>query len=818
MIIDRMTYVSVRVKEIFKEGRLLKWSFLFLSAVIIISLCLLLNTSEIENDTDKFESENPILSTEKSAIIDTRAVESCESGGCHQGIEPINPKMDYSCTTCHKGDGEAAEKNESHKGMFINPGDLNVVRGTCGQCHLNEIDRVKKSMHATMAGMISGSRYTWGAQDRNSSYSIFDIEDSDGNVPSENGALLSLSQIPNFQNSSEPIDDYLRNQCLRCHIWTEGKERAGDYRSSGCSACHVLYSDEGLYIGNDTTVNKEEAGHPLKHEITTRIPAEQCVHCHNRGGRTGVSFIGTMESDGYGTPFTDTGGKQSKLHGKNYNHLTPDVHYERGMQCIDCHTKNDIMGDGNIYAKKEEAVEIECTDCHGTPDEYPWDEEGKVKTSGAIKADGTIYGTPGGNEFTNIEKNGNTLTLTSKYDGKEHEIPILKLINETGSWKSTAAKTAMSSIPHIDSLECYACHAKWAPQCYGCHAKMDASQTGYDWVDAKEDATNSWEESRSYLRWGSPVLGINAEGKVSPFIPGCQAIFTYIDENGEVVVLNKIYTTTDGTSGIAHNPIQPHTISSSARTCEDCHTEQKTLGLGSGIFDPSGNGLNIDFELERIVDEDGKQIQATSHVGSRPFNKEEQEKISRVGLCIGCHQSYSDPIWNDVTDVVGFAENNDAHKSMMSLALSSISGSKPIMVFLAMDGHDSKIYLKWNFSESSEVDHYELYWNTSPITDVSALTPIVNTTNDSYVLEGLTAETTYYFALVAIDESGNISGVSFSNAEPALVQDVETTENASQITWLVGALVITILFVFILIIIIKRKKMGPLEHENKEEK
>ena len=29
---------------------------------------------------------------------------------------------------------------------------------------------------------------------------------------------------------------------------------------------------------------------------------------------------------------------------------------------------------------------------------------------------------------------------------------------------------------HTDKLECYTCHATWAPQCYGCHVKIDYSQ------------------------------------------------------------------------------------------------------------------------------------------------------------------------------------------------------------------------------------------------------------------------------------------------------------------------------------------------------
>jgi hypothetical protein len=200
---------------------------------------------------------------------------------------------------------------------------------------------------------------------------------------------------------------------------------------------------------------------------------------------------------------------------------------------------------------------------------------------------------------------------------------------------------------------------------------MDETKAGGDWISGGKDAAG-WSESRSYLRWENPVLGINAEGKVSPFIPGCQVIFTQLNQDGDTELLNYIYTTVDGTSGIAQNPIQPHTISTVARKCESCHTESKALGLGTGTYNSLTNGLNIDFELERIVDEDGNQIQATSHEGARAFNKEEQEKIYRAGLCIGCHSSYDDPIWSEITDFVGLAPNTENHKEIMKKALMSL--------------------------------------------------------------------------------------------------------------------------------------------------
>jgi len=217
----------------------------------------------------------------------------------------------------------------------------------------------------------------------------------------------------------------------------------------------------------------------------------------------------------------------------------------------------------------------------------------------------------------------------------------------------------------MDKLECYACHSSWAPQCYGCHAKMDMRTKGYDWVDEAEGGTYKWEESRSYLRWETPVLGINSEGKVSPYITGCQAIFTQIGQDGKAVELNKIFVTADGHSGIAQNPIQPHTVSRNPRTCENCHSESKALGLGSGHYFSKFNGLNLPFELERIVDEDGNQIQGTSHVGARPFNKEEMERIKRINVCQGCHQENASILWKKVIEKWGKAQNNKTHRDLL---------------------------------------------------------------------------------------------------------------------------------------------------------
>jgi len=78
-------------------------------------------------------------------------------------------------------------------------------------------------------------------------------------------------------------------------------------------------------------------------------------------------------------------------------------------------------------------------------------------------------------------------------------------------------------------------------------------------------------------------------------------------------------------------------------------------------------GWGIDFALDRIVDELGRQVQDNSHAGARPFNKAEPDRIDRVNVCISCHQNMTDTVlWKTVTDINGFAKSNELHKEILS--------------------------------------------------------------------------------------------------------------------------------------------------------
>lgn len=608
--------------------------------------------------------------------------------GCHDGIEQftdIEGMADLGCVDCHMGNEQGTTPAEAHTGMYANPTDLRVIGETCGTCHEEYVSNVGKSLHATSAGVISGTRYTWNAQaDKNAIYGNYAVSDEDGDLNAKN-AKKELAELPYYDPSkpqsseNHPADDYLRNQCLRCHVWSTGHQRAGDYRASGCAACHVEYDNDGLYKGGDKMkpyLNaKNEKGGLIKprarvHKLERFMDTWQCQHCHNRGARTGVSYTGMMESDGYGSPWDDEkAGKKAgqKLHGKNYNHLQADAHFDAGMDCIDCHNTREMHGDGNIYSKKWMAIEVQCTDCHGDYNEYT-----------------SLTYAKNGEKITNLKKDGDKVVLTTKRTKKELVVPQTKDHVDNGT---ISGKVAMNLEAHQDKIECYTCNSGWAPQCYGCHAQQDISKPNGDWLTAKDGAADpsqaalkgnrdktahSWKETRSYVRWEDPVIGINQDGMVAPFVPGCQAIFTQVGgENADGTEYDShVFTTSDGHSGLAQNPIVPHTTTGKARTCESCHASKKALGLGGGVYDSRKNGLDIDFELERIVDEEGNQIQATSHYGARPFNKEEQQKIYRVNACLSCHsyQSADKEAWDKVAKNIGEAPNDKLH----SIAIETI--------------------------------------------------------------------------------------------------------------------------------------------------
>jgi len=606
--------------------------------------------------------------------------------------------------------------------------------------------RMSMSLHSLMTGIASKTLSSNGVIPKGTfPYGNFDMVDTDGPIPKVGSEkykewvgkainagylrrLEKVDEIPDFEEGVKVFgseekagfSDTYRKQCARCHVWGEGRNERGDLRASGCAACHILYGNDGKYEGSDPNIkNNGTRPHPLRHRITNAIPAAQCTHCHTRGRRIGTTFVGMFEydyvTDGHAPPFDEHAKPQETLFTKEYLHVRKDVHFERGMECVDCHTSIDVHGDGNIYPATVYQAEITCYDCHGTPKEYPWELPVGYGTPVILEGSRGIYKdglkeyllTSRGNVKASWIREEDKAYVFSLYTGKKHEIPLLKDIRANDTFKTQQGKVAMSTIhKHIEKLECYACHATWAPQCYGCHMQYDRRVKGTDWITTskkvdpftgRQTVTEEFGdlslENRSFMRWESPILGINLRGKVSPLAPGCQVFYTFVDEKGSIKALNKHYTTSTGHNSPTLAPMHPHSISLVARTCEDCHTNPKSVGktLGdSPLFQDLSKGVYGDipniktgrwqtpkiedfpYALDQLVLRSGKQIQNMPLPEDRPLNQEERNLVEREGLCMGCHQHHGTPEWQKIVEKYGRAETAEQHEKIVSEAIKSL--------------------------------------------------------------------------------------------------------------------------------------------------
>lgn len=592
---------------------------------------------------------------------------------CHFGIEdlsPSHPNSVFGCVTCHGGNGPDLTVAGAHRGLRggRNPSTLDLARASCGAenravtgCHsqrehplLNRADNVPRSLMATNAGIIGILKFQWGLT--NDSHSAFGVKAvSDGKT-----ALREIPSEIDPKGDFSLSDSHFRKFCAACHLWSA--RPGGQFgRMQGCAACHGAYAADGKYVGGDPTIKRNEPGHAATHTITNRIPDDRCRACHNRSARIGLNYHGEMESTQYGTPFVSGGLSDDRLSdGRFVWRLVPDIHHEKGMGCIDCHTGQDTMGDGMIHVHMKDQIEIRCEDCHGSHSTGPKtmivdaaDLFVRALRKGLplpAAAEGeTILQTSKGRPMPHVRLTDTGFRMTSKLTGKEHPVSVI-----TGKLDGHA-------IRGHERLECDTCHSAWSPQCYGCHQSLDMGTQGLDHVSGKITA-GRWAEGRGFFRYERHIYGVNSRGRIGILVPGCQVWNTVVDANGKVAdgYDSRVMRLKNGLSSMTMGPTHPHTTRKEAPRCVDCHLDPKALGLGEGmltlklaekklefepVYDSPGSGLKIPFPLDGVVDTEGKVLQGTSHQLSRGFNHQELAKITAIATCLPCHDRYDDPVW-----------------------------------------------------------------------------------------------------------------------------------------------------------------------------
>ncbi|HEY5982095.1 MAG TPA: hypothetical protein VIU38_01365 [Anaerolineales bacterium] len=278
---------------------------------------------------------------------------------CHAELEEISaahPVKTFGCVVCHGGERLALDGDLAHSTMRggANPSDFSVVEQSCGseQCHSgsaqdrrDHIQRATTSIQATYAGALANILYTFGAEpDLTARYGISEVKDAQVQTVTGVPGLLTF-EAASFNN---PFIEQFSQNCTTCHL--NAMPAAGEEydRFSGCSACHTpLKPRETTADGNI-------------HRLTTAMPYTQCNTCHNRGNYDLRTMTFVPRSDHPTDRLRDY-----------YQPIAQFVKCEYTLDCVDCHTRIEAMGDGDLHSSKKDIQYIQCKTCHGTLTELP---------------------------------------------------------------------------------------------------------------------------------------------------------------------------------------------------------------------------------------------------------------------------------------------------------------------------------------------------------------------------------------------------------------------------------------------------------------
>jgi len=281
---------------------------------------------------------------------------------CHSDLPEISashPMEVFGCVLCHGGERLALDADLAHASMRggKNPSDLAVVEQSCGgsDCHSgssqaerDHIQRVMTSIQATYTGAITNILFTFGEQsDLLPRFGALTVQDT--SLPSKTG-IRSLEAFNPSQHINPIIQQFAQN-CLTCHVSAKARDGADFHRQTGCAACHSPASQSPY----NTSLDDKP-----KHTLSNAIPYTQCNTCHNRGNYD----LRLME-------FVERADQPATRLENYYQPIAQFTLCEYTLDCIDCHTAVEVMGDGDIHATQKDIQYVQCRTCHGTLAELP---------------------------------------------------------------------------------------------------------------------------------------------------------------------------------------------------------------------------------------------------------------------------------------------------------------------------------------------------------------------------------------------------------------------------------------------------------------
>jgi len=621
-----------------KKGRsMIKWTFL-LVGILYLFVTLLVFLFRGENWDWRYGSGNR-FSGEPAVVFDPihlfeRKVpvsmpENTKTEGClvchgaMKGLSDSHNPASTGCYACHHGDPFSSDKRMAHRNMILIPGNFSNVRQTCGtqNCHSEITDRILNSQMTTLSGIVGIDRFVFGE--------TFSLNDT-----------CSVNYI-----CQSAADTHFRSLCAGCHLGNE-KHSTGQAvwleRGGGCNACHLQYTDKAtatMKQMQSKILDKGDETHPA---IDIRVTNDRCKSCHSRSGRISLSYEGWCETTLKTSEVSDTTRFRILPDDRVVEFIGADIHHQKGMGCIDCHGSYEIMGDGKHHIHKEDAVRVQCVDCHSSGEpksmaigKLPDRESLMIAGLRKENPDNKVVVTANGNQplLNTIVDSMNQISLKDKLTGKIH--------------KSIRISPVCSRGKGHGRLGCETCHSAWVPQCIGCHTAYEKNTPGMDMLTGMP-TKGSFVEYAGKIMAEAPVLGVNesAGGNIVTAMPGM--IMTMDQEffaNGKGKSFFRLYA-----------PASGHTTQRTGRSCKSCHNNPLAIGYGRGElkYESLGTTGTWTFVPRFTLNENDqlpedawtgflKEAKApyATRSGLRPFSVKEQKRILLVGSCLTCHDEKS---------------------------------------------------------------------------------------------------------------------------------------------------------------------------------
>jgi hypothetical protein len=407
--------------------------------------------------------------------------------GCHQEVQ-LDPSHDLACTDCHGGNQDEATLELAHAGLIAQPAHPDQMRKSCGGCHARLVDDTAASLHFTARNEVNLVRTAFGAQ----------------------APLASLSQIPLHGTVDSPlalVDDLLRRRCLRCHVYSKGDGYPETARGTGCAACHLEYGK----------------GRLTSHTFRKSPPDSQCLHCHY-GNFVGADYHGRFEHDfnlEYRTPYRSDGA-ENRPYGVEFHQLSPDIHQQKGLACIDCHSGAELMGKHSGASPKKA---VTCLSCHGWRKGLPL-------------------------PLDNLQVEADRLVLTTRLAGKKLVVP---------------QPVHPAHKQYEKKAHCTVCHSQWSFNDQGTHLLRTDHPEHPAWsrlsVQGSKEVENQldypapqgaflrdkitgeprpslWLKGYELRRWETPLIGIGPDGRLQIFRPILDLHLSMTDSDQKVIFDN----------------------------------------------------------------------------------------------------------------------------------------------------------------------------------------------------------------------------------------------------------------------------------------